>query len=107
MVRIRLQRLGRRNRSCYRIVVSDVRVKRQGDYLENLGSYDPVQESVEKKLTVKADRVAFWVKQGAQPTKPVIDLLKLKGINWKNADKAVVAAAPAALAAPAAEAPKA
>lgn len=80
MVKIRLQKLGRRNRAHYRIVVTDARVKRQGDYLEKLGQYDPVQKDLEKKVVLNAERVKHWVGLGAQPTEAVVNLLRLKGI---------------------------
>ncbi|MCY3018114.1 MAG: 30S ribosomal protein S16 [Planctomycetota bacterium] len=79
MVRIRLQRLGRRNRSCYRIVVTDARVKRQGAYLEKLGQYDPVQKDNAKKFAVDTERVTHWIAQGAQPTEAVENVLQKCG----------------------------
>ncbi len=80
MVKIRLQKLGRRNRSYFRIVVTDVRVKRQGMYLEKLGQYDPVEPNMEKALVVNADRVQHWLSVGAQPTDAVVALLNKKGV---------------------------
>lgn len=98
MVKIRLQKLGRRNRAYFRIVVTDARVKRQGTYLEKLGQYDPIEKELDKKVVVNAERVLHWVKQGAQPTEAVANLLKNKGIvlrvpkkpNPKPAEKAKV-----------------
>ncbi|HYG77700.1 MAG TPA: 30S ribosomal protein S16 [Planctomycetota bacterium] len=81
MVKIRLQKLGRRNRAFFRIVVTDVRTKRQGEYLEKLGQYDPVEKDAEKQLTVNTDRVKHWVGLGAQATEAVVNLLKKKGLN--------------------------
>ena len=80
MVRIRLQRLGRRNRSYFRIVVTDARVKRQGLYLEKVGQYDPVEQDKEKQLAVNAERVKHWLERGAQPSDAVVSLLKKKGV---------------------------
>src|SRR4051794_22241476 len=57
VVKIRLQKLGRRNRAYFRIVVADARVKRQGAYLEKLGQYDPIETDLAKQLTVNTDRV--------------------------------------------------
>ena len=71
-----MQRLGRRNRSCFRIVVTDARVKRQGMYLEKLGQYDPVQKDTDKKLSVDVERVRHWVGQGAQVTEGAATLLR-------------------------------
>lgn len=86
MVKIRMQRLGRRNKPCYRIVVTDVRVKRQGEYLENVGTYDPIAEDASKQLKLLTERVNAWVSKGAQMS----DAVKLL---MKKASKA--AAAPA------------
>ena len=92
MVKIRLQKLGRRNRAFFRIVVADARVKRQGTYLEKLGHYDPIEKVAEKQVVVKLDRVQHWVGLGAQATEAVVKLLKHRGLNL-NAEKPVVAQA--------------
>ncbi len=100
MVKIRLQKLGRRNRSYFRIVVSDARVKRQGDYLEKIGQYDPIETNADKQLTVNLERVKHWVGQGAQATEAVVNLLKKRGLNLnvaptpKKVKKAKAAAKP-------------
>lgn len=80
MVKIRLQRLGRRNRSCYRIVVTDARTKRDGVYLEKVGQYDPVEKSAEKQLVVNTERVQHWLGRGAQLTESVALLLRKRGM---------------------------
>lgn len=80
MVKIRLQKLGRRNRAFFRIVVTDARVKRQGLYLEKLGQYDPIEKDFAKQLVVNAERVKHWVEQGAQATEAVVNLLKARGV---------------------------
>ena len=92
MVKIRLQRLGRRNRSYYRIVVMDARVKRQGMYLEKLGQYDPIEADEAKKVVVNGERVKHWLEQGAQPTHAVVSLLRKRGIVM-HSSKAPAAAA--------------
>ncbi len=81
MVKIRLQKLGRRNRAYFRIVVTDARVKRQGAYLEKLGQYDPIETDAAKQLTVNTERVKHWVGHGAQATDAVVNLLKKRGLN--------------------------
>lgn len=98
MVKIRLQKLGRRNRAFFRIVVTDARVKRQGEYLEKLGQYDPIETNAEKQLTVNTERVKHWVGQGAQATEAVVHLLKKRGLNLqdKPTPKKVKKAKPAA-----------
>lgn len=79
MVKIRLQKLGRRNRAFFRIVVTDVRVKRQGAYLEKLGHYDPIETKAEKQVLVNMDRYNHWIKQGAQATEAVENLVRKFG----------------------------
>jgi len=73
-VRIRLQRIGRPKRAYYRVVAIDQRAKRNGKPIEILGQYDPVLQ--ENKLSVKQDRVEYWIKNGAKPSDTVADLLK-------------------------------
>ncbi|MCK6474336.1 MAG: 30S ribosomal protein S16 [Planctomycetes bacterium] len=85
MLRIRMQRQGRRNRAHFRIVLTDARVKRQGEYLERLGHYDPIAQKIEQKLVVDMDRVKHWVERGAQPSDKVVGLLKLQGLNLSAA----------------------
>ena len=109
MVKIRLQKLGRRNRACYRIVVTDARVKRQGLYLEKVGQYDPVMKDETKQLTVDGERVKHWLNLGAQATESVALLLRRAGVVMPKPAKAkkaprktAPAAAPAAPAASAA-----
>jgi small subunit ribosomal protein S16 len=81
-----MSRVGRRHISCYRIVVADSRVKRDGAILEALGTYNPQKNPKEFKLA--ADRLAYWLKKGAQPSETVANLLKqdrfgqkLEGLN--------------------------
>lgn len=76
MVRIRMQRLGRRNKPCYRIVVADTRTKRQGTYLENVGTYDPIAQDRAKQVKVLVERVHAWVAKGAQMSDSVRQLVK-------------------------------
>lgn len=73
-VRLRLQRIGKPKRPFYRLVAIDQRAKRDGSPIELLGQYDPM--AVEDKLKVKADRVEYWLKQGAQASATVASLLK-------------------------------
>jgi len=71
-----MQRLGRRNKPCYRIVVADVRTKRQGEYLENVGTYDPIAKDAAKEVKILVERVNAWVAKGAQMSDSVKQLLK-------------------------------
>ncbi len=64
-LKIRMRKQGRRNRPFFRIVVSDIRCKRDGKYVEALGWYNPVEAEAEKNLNVKGDRILYWLEQGA------------------------------------------
>jgi len=84
MVRIRLKRMGRRNRPFYRLCVMDSREERDGRAIEELGYYDPFKKKFEEKFVVKPERVEYWLSVGAQPTKKVNILLKKAGIGLKK-----------------------
>jgi small subunit ribosomal protein S16 len=81
-LKIRLQRVGAKNRPFYRVVVVDERKKRDGAVVENVGQYQPVTK--EGSFTVKEDRVLDWLKKGAQPTLTVQQLLKKCGVWTKH-----------------------
>ncbi len=81
MVKIRLQRHGRKKKPYYHIVVADVRAKRDGRIIEDLGRYDPVNATT--KVTINTDRVIHWLKTGAQPTDTVRSILKKEGIMYR------------------------
>lgn len=81
MVRIRLQRHGRNKKPYYHIVAADVRSKRDGRIIEDLGRYDPV--GAENKVNLKTERVIHWLKTGAQPTDTVRSILKKEGILYR------------------------
>ena len=74
MLAIRLMRTGAKKRPSYRIVVKEKQSKRDGAYLENLGTYNPTRDPAEIKL--KTDRVDYWIEKGAQPTDTVRRLIK-------------------------------
>lgn len=77
MVKIRLARHGAKKRPFYRIVAADSRSPRDGRFLERLGSYDPTQDPA--LIQIKQDRLAEWLKNGAQPTETVARLIKRAG----------------------------
>ena len=77
MVKIRLRRMGAKKKPYYRIVVADSRSPRDGRSIEEVGTYNPLADPAE--VTVKADRVQEWIKNGAQPTETVRALLKKAG----------------------------
>lgn len=78
-VRLRLKRMGRRNRSFYRVVAADSRNPRDGVVIEELGWYDPNAKQQDKQLELKTDRVQHWLSQGALPSETVASLIKRAG----------------------------
>lgn len=74
MLKIKLARFGKRNQPHYRIVVTEQRSKRDGQYHEAMGIYAPTQEP--KVLQIDMDLYKAWVKKGAQPTDTVAGLVK-------------------------------
>ncbi len=74
MVKIRLRRMGSKKNPFYRIVVADSRYPRNGRFIEEIGTYDPLQEPA--VIKVDAERAQAWIKTGAQPTETVKALLK-------------------------------
>ena len=78
MVKIRLRRMGAKKAPFYRIVVADSRFPRDGRFIEEIGTYNPMLEPSEFK--VDAEKVREWMKNGAQPTETVKTLLKKEGI---------------------------
>jgi small subunit ribosomal protein S16 len=80
-VKLRLTRLGRKKRPFYRIIAVDSRAPRDGRYLENLGTYDPLPEPFEFK--VNEDRIFYWLGVGAIPSDTVKSLLRREGILFK------------------------
>ena len=81
--KIRLKRIGRRNKPFYRVVVMDSRKKRDGASIEELGWYNPVAGESEQDYSLKGDRVLYWLNEGAQITDIVHHLLKREGIAHK------------------------
>lgn len=78
MVKIRLTRMGSHKKPFYRIIVSDSRSRRDGPFIEILGTYDPKKEPSEVKVDV--NRAKYWVDNGAQPTDTVKKLLQKAGM---------------------------
>ena len=77
-VKIRLRRMGAKKAPFYRIVVADSRYPRDGRFIEEIGTYDPLKEPAEIK--VDADKAKQWIANGAQPTETVKSILKKEGI---------------------------
>ncbi|MCB6365294.1 30S ribosomal protein S16 [Intestinibacillus massiliensis] len=78
MVKIRLRRLGAKKAPFYRIVVADSRYPRDGRFIEEIGTYNPLMNPAEVK--VDSERAQQWIKNGAQPTDTVRDILKKAGV---------------------------
>ena len=76
-IRIRLQRGGRKKRPFYRVVAADSQAKRDGRFLEILGTYDPLKDPYEFK--VDEEKVRKWLERGASPSDTVRSLLKKAG----------------------------
>ena len=81
MVRIRLARAGAKKRPFYRIVAADARSPRDGRFLEQLGSYDPLLKNEDpKRIVLKEERIRYWIGQGAQVSDRVHRFLHRAGI---------------------------
>lgn len=77
MVKIRLKRMGAHKKPFYRVVVADSRTPRNGKFIEEIGTYDPLKDPAEIKIDVEAAQK--WLDNGAQPTDTVRALLKKAG----------------------------
>ena len=78
MVKIRLKRMGTHKRPFYRVVVADSRTPRDGRFIEEIGTYNPLKDPAEIKIDVEAAQK--WISNGAQPTDTVRALLKKSGV---------------------------
>jgi len=78
LVKIRLTRLGAHKRPFYRVVVADSKARRNGPFIEILGTYDPLKEPSEVKLN--SEKTKFWLQKGAQPTEIVKKLIQRAGL---------------------------
>jgi small subunit ribosomal protein S16 len=77
-VKIRLARHGAKKRPFYRIVVADSESPRDGKYLEAVGSYNPLKDPAE--VSLKEERIRYWMNQGAIPTNTIKNLFKKEGL---------------------------
>lgn len=77
-VKIRLRRMGAKKAPFYRVVVADSRYPRDGRFIEEVGTYNPLTDPV--TVEIDSEKVQKWISNGAQPTDTVKRLLKDKGI---------------------------
>lgn len=82
-VKIRLRRMGAKRNPFYRIVVADSRYPRDGRFIEEIGTYNPIANPAEIKVDV--EKAAQWIANGAQPTDTVKSILKKAGVGAPKA----------------------
>ena len=84
MVKIRLTRKGNHKRPFYRVVVAESSARRDGRFIDIVGTYDPVAKPA--AIEVKAESVLHWLSKGAQPTDTVRQILKKSGVwsHWQD-----------------------
>jgi small subunit ribosomal protein S16 len=90
VVRIRLRRMGAKKRPFYRIVVAQQQAPRNGGFIENIGTYNPMTDPATVQLT--HERAAYWLGVGAQPSDAVARLLKKANLLDANGKPVAVAA---------------
>jgi len=83
-VKLRLKRMGRTNRSFFRLSAIDARSPRDGRVIEELGHYDPRDKDPAKQFVAKLDRCRYWLDVGAVPSETVSSLLKKSGLDHKQ-----------------------
>ena len=76
-VKIRLKRVGTKNTPAFRIVVADGRSPRDGKFIEEIGTYQPLKK--ENNYTINLERANYWLSQGAQPSDTVASFIKKAG----------------------------
>ncbi len=81
MVKIRLQRMGRKKKPSYRVVAADSRAPRDGSFIEIIGHYNPITDPA--TVVIDEEKALKWLRQGAQPTRTVAGLLKKLEISHK------------------------
>ncbi|MES2215180.1 MAG: 30S ribosomal protein S16 [Pseudomonadota bacterium] len=87
-VKIRLARGGAKKKPYYRVVVANATAPRDGDFLEKVGTYNPLlNKADENRITLKVDRIEYWLSQGAKPTDRVAKFLEAAGVTLPHAIK--------------------
>lgn len=80
-VKLRLKRFGRTHHAVYRLGAMDARAPRDGRMLEELGVYDPKNKDPQRQVVLNAERIRYWLKNGAMPSETVKQLLDRHGIS--------------------------
>ena len=83
-VKLRLKRMGSKLKPFYRIVAADSRSPRDGRFIETVGTYDPIKGA--DKITLDEEKALTWLRNGAQPTDTVKNILSHAGVMAKYAD---------------------
>jgi len=86
MVKIRLRRMGAKKNPYYRVIVADSKSPRDGRFIEEIGTYDPLASP--SLIKIDLERADYWVKNGAQPTETVRALLKKAAVGTEKAETA-------------------
>jgi len=84
-VKLRLSRMGRRNRPFFRLNAVESRTPRGGRIIEKLGHYDPIEKDIAKQLVLNKERIQYWLDKGAIPSDTVSQILLRQGIKTKYA----------------------
>ena len=83
-MKIRLARGGSKKRPFYRIVAADSRMRRDGRYIERLGTYNPLlPKDSEERVKMNMERIQYWLGEGAQPTDRIARMLEAAGVRDK------------------------
>jgi small subunit ribosomal protein S16 len=89
-VKLRMTRIGRRNRPYFRINAIDSRTPRDGKIIEKLGHYDPIEKDKSKQVVLNTERVKYWLDKGAIPSDTVSEILLKLGIKTKYAEEKAI-----------------
>ncbi len=85
MLKIRLSRGGSKKRPYYTVVIADAAAPRDGKFIEKVGTYNPMLPKDAKRVNLKVERIAEWLKKGAQPTDRVARFLAQEGlVTWEH-----------------------
>ena len=87
-IKIRLARGGAKKRPYYRVVIANATAPRDGDFIEKVGTYNPLLNRDDKnRVVLKADRITHWLSVGAQPTDRVFKFIEAAGITLPESIK--------------------